>query len=231
MNKNKNSFELSAIIIKTLTKKTSYIVLLISFLFGLIAFTKREIKYELSSEFIFNKFGIEEHLVCKYSDFNCYKDFSRLGILELASKEFIETKDSIYFYALSLKNKSINVLTKKKDSIELFKESLINIENSFIEKEKNNLNNFYQTLEEENKLNHEKQDRDIFIYEYKANSIQNHIIKGGKILIFKEPKVKEISKGYEMIFIFIFMGLITSTFITLIREKYLKKIKKLRVKN
>ena len=225
MKKNKNSFELSSIIIKTLKKKTSFIVILISFLFGLRAFTKREIKYELSSEFIFNKFGIEEHLICKYSDFDCFKDFSRLSILELASKELIEKKDSIYFYALSLKGKSINVLTEKNDSVELFKQSLINIENSLIEKEKNNLNTFYQTLEEESKLNYERPKRDLFIYEYKANSIQNHISKGGKILIFKEPKVKEISKGYEMIFICIFMGLITSVFITLIREKYLKKIK------
>jgi len=221
MNKNKNSFEFSEIIIKTLTKKISYIVIFISFLLGLIAFTKREIKYELSSEFIFNKFGIEERLVCKYSNFDCFKDFSRLSnIFDLAYKELIEKKDSKYFYALSVKDKSINVLTRKKESVELFKESLINIENSLIDKVKNYLNNFFQTLEE-NKLNHKGQDRDLYIYEYKSNSIQNHIIKGGKILIFKEPKVKEISKGYELIFIFIFIGLITSLLITLKKEKLL----------
>lgn len=222
MTKDKNSFELSAFIIKTLTKKTSYILILISFLFGLRAFNKREIRYELSSEILFNKFGIEEHLVCKYSDFFCFKDLSNRNILKLASKELIETKNSKYFYALSLRDKSIKVLTKNNDYVELFKEFLINIENGLIEKEKINLNIFYQTLEEENKLNNERQERERFIYEYKANSIQNHIIKGGKLIIFKEPKVKDISKGYELIFIFIFMGLITSSFITLIGEELLK---------
>ena len=73
MNKNKNSFEFSEIIIKTLTKKISYIVIFISFLLGLIAFTKREIKYELSSEFIFNKFGIEERLVANIQISNALK--------------------------------------------------------------------------------------------------------------------------------------------------------------
>ena len=73
----------------------------------------------------------------------------------------------------------------------------------------------------ESKSNYKNLKRDLFIYEYKANSIQNHIINGGKILFFKEPRVKEITKGYEMIFIFIFVGFITSALITFIREKSL----------
>lgn len=221
MNKSINSFDSSEILIKTFTKKISYIVISISFLLGLLAYIKRDIKYELSTEFGFQKFGIEEHLICKYEKFQCLQDFSSLSISDLAFKELQKTKASTYFNALSIADNSLIVLTKEEDSVELFKEFLIKIENSLIEKEKKNLNTFYQTLNEENKVNLIREETDLLFYEYKAKSIENHIINGGKILFFKEPRVKEISKGYEMIFIFIFIGFITSTLITLIREKFL----------
>ena len=219
--KEKNYINLKKLLFKTFTKKTSYFLILLSFSIGLFSYTKRIINYELSSDILFIENGIESYLFCNNYNLTCVKDTQFNRISNVSFSQLNKLKNNGIIHKYSFDKNTLKILTNNENFKKTFKKYLIKIENKVIELEKNDLNEFFITL---NSLKLKGLDNSSFIFRntFIANNIKRNLANEGKIIIFGDIKTELVSRGYENIIIFTFLGLITSTFITYIRENFIK---------
>ena len=235
INQNEFNINLNALIIKTFKKKSSFFIILFSFLIGLTAYTPKIMNYEISSKLRINKFGIDAYLNCNNRGFVCLRNYTYATLIEETNKLILDKENEELINSIDYiikQNKENDFFAVPKDFLKIstsnkqlaknIEDVLKNLENKISAKERENVNRFLEFFNQKDYHNLTKSD-DLILLTYQAENIQKSLDNKEKFITFEQTDVTEISGGlenYSKLLIFTFVGSIFSIILTLIREKF-----------